>query len=266
MAYFSKYVFWHISLSCPISVSEKANFSFWALICFAVFFKHHARLPRLLASCVWLYLQNEAALLFSPLSSSIHADTSSAQAGYLPPPHKSRLYFTSSLAGLINKKIYPCVCLPSCAPLSLTAAVSVRTFLLRFKAPRRLMSYPPIMKGETLLGFETAAKRASSSLLSLFPLSSSRVQRASQHFHLGGIRSVTEPALFLLSFLITCRKIPGCSFLDPLKRHPGTAALLLCWDVFQMRSRGDYCCSISSSWSFSSACVLEQSIKALSHL
>lgn len=166
MTYFSKYVFWHISLSCPISVSEKANLSFWALICFAVFFKHHARLPRLLASCVWLYLQNEAALLFSPLSSSIYADTSSAQAGYLPPPHKSRLYFTSSLAGLINKKIYPRVCLPSCAPLPLTAAISVRTFLLRFKAPRRLMSYPPIMKGETLLGFETAAERASSSLLS----------------------------------------------------------------------------------------------------
>lgn len=48
------------------------------------------------------------------------------------------------------------------------------------------MSYPRIMKGETLLGFETGAERVSSSHLSLFPLPSSRVQGTSQHFHLGG--------------------------------------------------------------------------------
>lgn len=48
------------------------------------------------------------------------------------------------------------------------------------------MSYPRLMKGETLLGFEIGAEHVSSSHLSLFPLSSSLLQGASQQFHLGG--------------------------------------------------------------------------------
>lgn len=100
------------------------------------------------------------------------------------------------------------------------------------------MSYPPIMKGETLLGFETAAECASSSLLSLFPLSSSRVQKASQHFHLGGIRSVTEPALFPLSFFNHMQKDSRLLLSGPIKearRRRSAAALLRCFPDEEQR-------------------------------
>lgn len=167
--------------------------------------------------------------------------------------------------------------------LSSTAAVSVRTFLLHFKAPRRLMSYPRIMKGEILLGFEIGAERVSSSHLSLFLLSSSRVQGTSQHFLLGGSstglrisRSFDWSRCFLsfffsFSFFITCGKKSLIVPFWPIKnRHKHIPLFPLCWDVFEM-GRGDYCCSTSSfdnssSWLLSSARISEHSSKALSHL
>lgn len=177
------------------------------------------------------------------------------------------------------------MCLPSCASFPLTAAVSVRTFLLHFKAPRRLMSYPGIMKGETLMGFEIGAERVSSSHLFLFPLSSPRVQGKSQHFHLDGsstglrIGRCSDWTRRFLSFSLYHLQInPWSCLFDPLKKQARKhlPVLPLCWDVLQMKSRGDYCCSSSSLTAvhhgFShllASCLLalmEQSIKALSHL
>lgn len=116
------------------------------------------------------------------------------------------------------------MCLPSCASLPLTAAVSVRTFLLHFKAPRRLMSYPGIMKGETLMGFEIRAERVSSSHLFLFPLSSPRVQGTSQHSHLDGSstglrigRCSDWTRCFLSFFLYHLQINPWWCLFDPLK-------------------------------------------------
>lgn len=163
---------------------------------------------------------------------------------------KNRLYFTSSLTGLINKKIYTGMCLPSWASQQ---QPSVWTFLLHFKAPRKLMSYPRIMKGETLLGFEIGAERVSSSHLSLFPLSSSSVQGTSQHFHPGrsstGLRisrrfDWTGWLLFL--FISHAEKPLIVPFWPSESRQEQIPLFPLRWDVLQMQSRRDYFCSSSS--------------------
>lgn len=146
------------------------------------------------------------------------------------------------------------MCLPSCASLPHTAAVSVRTFL-HFKAPRRLMSYPRIMKGETLLGFEIGTERVSSSHLSLFPLSWSHIQGTAQHFHLRGSstgllisRSFERTRCFLSFFLfITHAEKSLIVPFWPIKTGANTShSSPLCWDVFQMKNRGHYCCSSNS--------------------
>lgn len=119
------------------------------------------------------------------------------------------------------------MCLPSWASLQ---QQSVWTFLLHFKAPRRLMSYPRIMKGETLLGFEIGAERVSFSHLSLFPLSSSPVQGTSQHFHLGGSstglrisRCFDWTGWFLPFFLYPMQKNPWSCLFDPMKTGRNTS-------------------------------------------
>lgn len=160
------------------------------------------------------------------------------------------------------------MCLPSCASLPLTAAVSVRTFLLHFKAPRRLMSYPGIMKGETLLGFEIGAERVSSSHLFLFPLSSPRVQGTPQHFHLDGSstglrigRCSDWTRCFLSFFLYHLQINPWSCLFDPLKTGTNTshcvATLLRCFANEEQRRLLllQQQLDSSSSWLLSSACI-----------
>lgn len=154
------------------------------------------------------------------------------------------------------------MCFPSSSSLPLTAAVVIRTFFLHFKAPRRLMSYPEIMKGETLLGFETGAEHASSSQFSHFPLSSSRVQGTSQHFHLGGSgtglrtsRSFDSTRCFPFFLFMSQEENPRSPLFGPLKR---------CTSHFCPKCAAIFPSNTSrSSWLLSSACILEQSIKAL---
>lgn len=112
------------------------------------------------------------------------------------------------------------MCLPSSSSLPLTAAVFIGTFLLHFKAPRRLMSYPEIMKGETLLGFETGAEHVSSSQFSHLP--SSRVEGTSQqHFHLGGSgtgRSFDSTRCFSFFLFISQEEKSLITPFEPIKK------------------------------------------------
>lgn len=128
------------------------------------------------------------------------------------------------------------------------------------------MSYPGIMKGETLLGFAIGTERVSSSHLSHLPLSSSHDQGTPQHFHLGGSgtglrtsRSFDSTRRFCSFFLHPTQKDPPSRLFGPLK----TCTSHFCATV--LISFMDYCSSTSSSSRLlSSACILEQSIKALS--
>lgn len=115
------------------------------------------------------------------------------------------------------------MCLPSSSSLPLTAAVVIRTFLLHFKAPRRLMSYPEIMKGETLLGFETGARL----FFPVFPLPFVFISRSGNITTLSPrwkrhksarVAPSTQPGVFCSFFLYHRKKNPWSHLFGPLKR------------------------------------------------
>lgn len=117
------------------------------------------------------------------------------------------------------------MCLPSSSSLPLTAAVFTRTFLLHFRAPRRLMSYPEIMKGETLLGFEIGAEHVSSSQFSHFLCL--HLAFGEHHNTFTSVEAAqvcarvapsTQPGVFHSFFLYHREKNPWSHLFGPLKR------------------------------------------------